>query len=449
MQRQIIGQDITSSRTHHILQASATLNRRYVRRPVAQTASSTQNQNSVSITFNNKQAQAAPKKSSFHVSISDGTEIKPRQTHQTTISHFPKYEPKMRESQPAQPAQPIHPTQTIHPVQPVQLAQPVHLAQPVQPANLTQPVQLTQPAHLTQSVQPVVPRSVKNPYTTSAIIRKAAEKIQQNPSGFSPIFDQQSKMERAFSAVSEQEKQILENIEKPTAIFTKSKKSFVKPLVKSSLKPKASIKSSAKKLTRAAIPAANMTTSSVESAFSRMSEDPKAKQVVAATQPKNVKPVKKSIHKKSTRLAFALFCSTAVVASLFFIAQTNMPDISVRVAAMQTGIQATYPSYIPREYRLSGVYTTQDNSVAMDFTGPNQAKFTLTEEKLPWDSNALLNRYVKTKWGENYDSVREQGITIYISGSNAAWVNAGIVYKINNFQGELTKKQIKNIVTSL
>lgn len=401
MQRQIIGQDITSSRTHHILQASATLNRRYVRRPVAQTASSTQNQNSVSITFNNKQAQAAPKKSSFHVSISDGTEIKPRQTHQTTISHFPKYEPKMRESQPAQPA------------------------------------------------QPVAPRSVKNPYTTSAIIRKAAEKIQQNPSGFSPIFDQQSKMDRAFSAVSEQEKQILENIEKPTAIFTKSKKSFVKPLVKSSLKPKASIKSPAKKLTRAAIPAANMTTNSVESAFSKMSEDPKAKQVVAATQPKNVKPVKKSIHKKSTRLAFALFCSTAVVASLFFIAQTNMPDISVRVAAMQTGIQATYPSYIPREYRLSGVYTTQDNSVAMDFTGPNQAKFTLTEEKLPWDSNALLNRYVKTKWGENYDSVREQGITIYISGSNAAWVNAGIVYKINNFQGELTKKQIKNIVTSL
>lgn len=431
MQRQIIGQDITSSRTHHILQASATLNRRYVRRPVAQTTPSTQNQNSVSITFKNKQTQAAPKKSSFHVSISDGTEIKPRQTHPTAISHFPKYEPKMRESQPAQPAQPIHPIQTVHPTQPVQLAQPIHLTQPV------------------QSAQPVTPRSVKNPYTTSAIIRKAAEKIQQNPSGFSPIFDQQSKMDRAFSAVSEQEKQILENIEKPTAIFTKSKKSFVKPLVKSSLKPKAPIKSPAKKLTRAAIPAANMTTSSVESAFSRMSEDPKAKQVAAATQPKNVKPVKKSIHKKSTRLAFALFCSTAVVASLFFITQTNMPDISVRVAAMQTGIQATYPSYIPREYRLSGVYTTQDNSVAMDFTGPNQAKFTLTEEKLPWDSNALLNRYVKTKWGENYDSVREQGITIYISGSNAAWVNAGIVYKINNFQGELTKKQIKNIVTSL
>ena len=86
----------------------------------------------------------------------------------------------------------------------------------------------------------------------------------------------------------------------------------------------------------------------------------------------------------------------------------------------------------------------------MNFVGPDNAKFTLSEEKLPWDNTTtLLNRFVKNKWGESYDSVREQGITIYISGSNAAWVNAGIVYKITVFSGNLTKKQIKNIVTSL
>ena len=33
MQRQINDQDISSSRTHHILQSSTTLNRRYVHRP--------------------------------------------------------------------------------------------------------------------------------------------------------------------------------------------------------------------------------------------------------------------------------------------------------------------------------------------------------------------------------------------------------------------------------
>ena len=35
MQRRTINQDISSNRTHHILQSSTTLNRRYVRRPAS------------------------------------------------------------------------------------------------------------------------------------------------------------------------------------------------------------------------------------------------------------------------------------------------------------------------------------------------------------------------------------------------------------------------------
>lgn len=447
MQRQIIGQDITSSRTHHILQTSTTLNRRYVRRP----ATLIHNENSVNINFKNKSV-IAPQARLTKPSITSNS-VGNSAANRSTATLFA---PKPTISKPAF---------SIHISDQTDIKE---ASTKVTSQNASDVQARSQ--HFSQPTPSL--RRIKNPYTTSAIIRKAAEKIQQNPSGFAPIFDQQSQMEKAFSLVSEQEKQLLENIEKPTAIFTKSKKSSLFPNKKlASLTQKAQpnlyqnktkaaqkfplktkaviIKPTPKKLTKTTIPATNMTPSLVESTFSKISEESKAKQAVAATQPKNAKVIKKSIHKKSTRLAFAFFCSAAVVASLFFIAQTNMPDISVRVAAMQTGIQASYPSYIPREYRLSSVYTTQDNSVAMDFIGPNQAKFILSEEKLPWDSNALLNRYVKNKWGENYDSIREQGITIYISGSNAAWVNAGIVYKITNLQGELTKKQIKNIVTSL
>lgn len=447
MQRQIIGQDITSSRTHHILQTSTTLNRRYVRRP----ATLVRNENSVNINFKNKPI-IAPQARLTKPSITSNSVSNSTANRSTATLSAPK--PSI-----SKPAFSIHISDQTD-IKEANTKVASQNASDVQARS----------QHFSQSTPPL--RSIKNPYTTSAIIRKTAEKIQQNPSGFAPIFDQQSQMEKAFSLVSEQEKQLLENIEKPTAIFTKSKKSSLFPNKKlvsltqkaqpnlyqnktkvaqnSSLKTKTvAIKPASKRLTKTTIPATNMTPSLVESTFSKISEKSKAKQVVTATQPKNTKVAKKSIHKKSARLAFAFFCSAAVVASLFFIAQTNMPDISVRVAAMQTGIQASYPSYIPREYRLSSVYTTQDNSVAMDFIGPNQAKFILSEEKLPWDSNTLLNRYVKNKWGENYDSIREQGITIYISGSNAAWVNAGIVYKITNLQGELTKKQIKNIVTSL
>lgn len=146
-------------------------------------------------------------------------------------------------------------------------------------------------------------------------------------------------------------------------------------------------------------------------------------------------------------LAFAT--SAACVAALGYFVHINMPDISVRVAAMQTGIEATYPSYIPRDYQLNSVATDQDNRVIMEFAGPENAKFKLTEEKSSWDSNALLNNFVKTNWGTNYTVVREQGITIYISTeADASWINGGLLYTLDS-DGQLTKKQIKNIVTSL
>lgn len=126
-----------------------------------------------------------------------------------------------------------------------------------------------------------------------------------------------------------------------------------------------------------------------------------------------------------------------------------MPDISLRVAAMQTGFEATYPSYIPREYALSGI-TSEGGNIILNFR--NQAAetaFALTEEKSTWDSGALLNNYVKPTYGENYSVIREQGLTIYVSGSNAAWVNGGIVYKLQAGSNNLTKKQIKSIAVSL
>lgn len=149
------------------------------------------------------------------------------------------------------------------------------------------------------------------------------------------------------------------------------------------------------------------------------------------------------------RFLTAFAASTACVIALGLIVKMNMPDLSVRVAAVQTGIDATYPAYIPTDYQLAGVSTEKDGLVTLEFTS-NTGSFTLSEEKSSWDSNALLNNYVKSEWGNDYVVVREQGITIYISSSDAAWVNGGICYKLTAKAADtLSKKQIKNIVTSL
>ena len=149
------------------------------------------------------------------------------------------------------------------------------------------------------------------------------------------------------------------------------------------------------------------------------------------------------------RFFFALLCSGATVAALAAFIHFNMPNISVKVAAMQSGIEATYPTYTPRNYQLSNVVSDKDGKISMIFTGPDNATFTLSEEKSTWDSTALLNNYVKSNYGPEYATLREQGITIYAHGGDATWVNGGIRYDISTTGHALTKEQIRNLVVSL
>lgn len=429
MQRQLYTQDISSRQTHHNLQASATLNRRYVRRPA-----------SYLTTPQSQLKNNAPRVSSLSQSASNQPQpiAEQRMVQKATDSNSVNITFKHKIAKEA----------------PVK--KPVSIS--VSQSSMSRPIDTPQPKKIMV-------------LDDTPAVEKNTRQVNLEEKDSTPIFDHQARMDRAFSLVSEQEQSILNQTVQPTPIFTDSfkRRQLLNARAKALAKhEKAAIKSTKKAsfssrpaVAPISIPATNMTATSVESAFSRMQKLDHLEKQAAKTTHAAVKPVasiktktaasSKTLakHNKGARVFFAFLCSSAVVAALFFVVQSNMPDISIKVAAMQTGIQATYPSYVPRDYRLSGVYTAQDNSVAMDFLGPNQAKFTLTEEKLPWDSTALLNRFVKPKWGEDFTTIKEQGITIYISGSNAAWVNAGIVYKITNFHGELTKKQIKNIVTSL
>lgn len=153
---------------------------------------------------------------------------------------------------------------------------------------------------------------------------------------------------------------------------------------------------------------------------------------------------------RARHFAVAFACAAACVAGIIYVVGNNIPDISVRVAAMQTGIQASYPSYVPRDYSLKDV-SSENGKITMRFDGPEKSSFTLMEEKSSWDSAALLRNYVEPAWGEDYATTHEQGITIYISNatSDAAWVNGGVLYRITSTGTILTKKQVRSIVTSL
>lgn len=159
--------------------------------------------------------------------------------------------------------------------------------------------------------------------------------------------------------------------------------------------------------------------------------------------------VKHKFHFSFGRIMLALSCAALAVFSIVYFVNLNMPDLSLKVAAMQTGINASYPNYIPKDYSTSSV-SSEDGRVILSFkSNTSDDKFTIVEEVSSWDSSALLANYVKDEFGENYSTVREQGLTIYVSGSNATWVNGGILYKINAQDNTLSARQIRSIAVSL
>lgn len=174
---------------------------------------------------------------------------------------------------------------------------------------------------------------------------------------------------------------------------------------------------------------------------------PKPQTITDTAIPKPLKTKRKKDSKTIKRAIIAFVCAAACIFALVCFIKLNIPTISVHVAAMQAGIEASYPSYIPRDFTLSSV-NSDGNQVIMVFKNGDQ-NFTITEEKSSWDSSALLNNFVKPEWKENYSVAREQGITIYVSGSNATWVNGGLRYRIIADDNTLSKKQIYSIATSL
>lgn len=160
-------------------------------------------------------------------------------------------------------------------------------------------------------------------------------------------------------------------------------------------------------------------------------------------------PVKrtKKARRTSRMLSFASMALSLLLLAGYF-TYINLPNISVRVAAAQAGINASYPSYKPDGYRLAGVNYDR-GSVSMEFAanaGPQS--YTVTQQQTAWDSTAVKENYVKTNWGDDVVPYSERGLIIYAHEGNAAWVNGGILYTITG-DAPLSASQVRSIAGSL
>lgn len=161
----------------------------------------------------------------------------------------------------------------------------------------------------------------------------------------------------------------------------------------------------------------------------------------------HAKQHKHQSHKQ--RILGIVFGCFALVIFGGYLTYLNVPNLSVRVAAAQAGIDASYPGYQPDGYKLNGPVAFSDGEVQIKFAAnTGDSNFTLNQSKSSWDSSALLENYVKEKSSDEYSTSQEKGITIYSYGGNAAWVSGGILYTIDG-DAPLSPDQIRKIATSV
>ena len=181
----------------------------------------------------------------------------------------------------------------------------------------------------------------------------------------------------------------------------------------------------------------------------KSSQDIKNDAITAALAKPPVKTKRKHFFNRHPRALTIIIASIVVVLVGGYLTYVNMPGLSVRVAAAQAGINATYPQYVPDGYSINGPVTYSDSQVTINFVAnTGTSKFTLKQAKSTWDSTAVLNDIVIPKSGQQYITNQEQGLTIYTYSGDAAWVNGGILYTIDG-NAPLSGDQIRQIATSM
>lgn len=163
---------------------------------------------------------------------------------------------------------------------------------------------------------------------------------------------------------------------------------------------------------------------------------------VPTVQPRDHKPARRFPR------AASIFSGVAALALLAgYLTYLNLPSLSIKVAAAQAGFAATYPAYQPAGYSFNGPVAYTPGEVKVHFaSNTNDYHYTLVQQASSWDSRAVLDNFV-TKQSQEYATLQERGLTIYLYDNKATWVNGGVLYVIDG-NAPLSSEQIQKIASS-
>lgn len=127
--------------------------------------------------------------------------------------------------------------------------------------------------------------------------------------------------------------------------------------------------------------------------------------------------------------------------------RTNYPDISLKIAAMRSGLSASMPGFVPAGWSKAQNVKTSDGAMSYQLVKDSKS-LQVNQQKTDWDSQAVLEQHV-LKRSADYLALQASGLTIYMYGDGqAAWVNQGTLYTISGEHG-LSQEDVIRMATSL
>ncbi len=152
---------------------------------------------------------------------------------------------------------------------------------------------------------------------------------------------------------------------------------------------------------------------------------------------------------RKSRFASVAMTSVALLFLGGYLTYINIPNLSIRIAAASTGIDASLPAYQPTGYRIQGPISYQDGEVNVNYKSNNSNQgYKLTQRPTDWDPIATLDNYVESDSKNDYQIHSVQGLTVYTYNKKAVWVNGGILHVIDG-NAPLSSQQVERIVASM
>jgi hypothetical protein len=139
-----------------------------------------------------------------------------------------------------------------------------------------------------------------------------------------------------------------------------------------------------------------------------------------------------------------------LAAALGFAAWQKFPQFSVKLAASRVHISASVPSYKPEGYSLAAPAQAIDGKVLLKYKAVSDAAQSYDISQSPSDMTSISLANTLSPAGNQMQTSQVGGNTVYIYGprNDAAWVNNGILYKLND-RANLSSDEILNIVKGL